>query len=141
MTTKYLGESAGLSIFASQDEANDNGVILLNDPYEAAEQRFLQEAMRLMLEFYPGYGWNLRADVRQGILTVGLPTFMGAVLQWVIHLDKVQSPQELEKKIRAAGGEILERLKLARGKLNQSEYLDAIAALPSVQKHVVDLPV
>jgi hypothetical protein len=139
MTPEYLGRRHGMDVFTAQEPA-PGGLLLMPDPLAAMEQQVMKEAMRVLMDEYPGYGWMIRADARQGILTVALPHFMGHVLQYVIHIDQVASAEAMDKAITEAGGHILERLKLNRSGVHQAEYADAAAKLPKVQKHVRNLP-
>ena len=136
---QYLGTRAGMDVFTAQEPAH-NGLFFIEDPAAPAEQKMMQECMRILLDKFPGYGWMVRADARQGIVTVALPHFMGHVLQYVIHMDRIQSAEAMNKEVVEAGGQILERLRLRRGSRNDGEYADAAAKLPKVQKHVRSLP-
>lgn len=75
-------------------------------------------------ELYPGYLWAVHAQRAQGILQIrnlSLPAQYG----YTIHLHPIASVSELTRKAAMAGGEILERYRLRRRKIDFDEY-DAV---------------
>ena len=75
---------------------------------------------------YPGHLWAVRVRGDQGIATIH--NFMlSAEYGYVLRLDNNFSVSDLEKRAIMGAGEILERFKQARGRVND----DAIATLPT----------
>ena len=55
---------------------------------------------------YPNHLWEVRADSKQGVVTVKIPFLMGPTACYVLHIDKLD-PRG--RAVMLAGGEILER--------------------------------
>lgn len=73
----------------------------------------------LLLKHYPGHLWGVNVDMRGGVVQV---TNMRLSGRWgfILHLaDIVENPN---KKIINAGGELLERYRMHRGKFNEAQY-------------------
>ena len=136
--TKYLGEHGGVQVFYDGDPENRH--LIGAGQYAAVEEAMCREVMRVLLEQYPGYIWQVMADVEQGIATIALPTFMGPTLKFVIHLENVHGPVAMDKQVREAGGQLLERLRLSRTGLWMPEYMDAKAKAPKVFNSNLRLP-
>lgn len=79
----------------------------------------------MLNKHYPGYMWAVNVSRETGMITVQNFTLSG---EWgfYLHYTKVLEDPDL-KIVMRAGGEILERYKLSRGKANQ----DIIQELPS----------
>lgn len=103
------------------------------DPYMDANMKMAREVLRVLLEQYPGYGWAVTTDILQGIVAVAIPQLMGTVFKYVIHVDKIAGPSDMEKEVKKAGGEILERFRLSRRGLFMPEYSDAIRNRPDAR--------
>lgn len=91
------------------------------EAYDHAKSKDIAEALN---GHYPGHLWAVRVQSKQGIATVHN---MSLSDQWgyVIKLDTVYSASNLVQRGVAAGGEILERFKVARGRAID-EVLDAL---------------
>ena len=77
-------------------------------------------------ENYPGHLWAVTCEGEKGIATVRNLALSG---EWgfVLHLKGFYSASSWAKDVVMAGGELLERFRLARGLANQ----EAIAAVPN----------
>jgi hypothetical protein len=80
-------------------------------------------------EHYPGYDWKVKVDSIGGIATVQLPRLHHSTIAYIVKLDDMASDPNLLT-IRKAGGELLERFKLVRARVNRAEYTDAIRNRP-----------
>lgn len=69
-------------------------------------------------DHYPGYPWAVHADYFGGVMTIKNLRAAGVYENYgyVIHPHLYASASELKKRIILAGGEILERAGLARGR-------------------------
>lgn len=107
----------------------DSNILLANeyaaktDALDLALSKDLAEALNAQ---YPGHLWGVRVQGEQGIATIHNLMFSG---EWgyVLRLDKTFSASELRKRAIRAGGEILERFKAVRGRLDD----DAVASMPT----------
>ncbi len=72
---------------------------------------------------YPGHLWAVSCDGKTGMADVRNMALSG---NWGfrLKLNQIYSASEFKKNVLRAGGEILERYRLARGKANQDEYSD-----------------
>lgn len=76
----------------------------------------------LLITHYPGHLWATQSDVAQGIVKIGIPILMGICNWYVINLKKTELTPGA---IVVAGGEILERYGLPRGRLQIGSFLEA----------------
>lgn len=110
-------------------ETNDDQSLLvlaneLDARAEAWDLTCSKDIGEALFNAYPGHSWGVRVQSHQGIATIHNLSLSG---EWgfVLHLDKAFSASELRRKAIMAGGEILERFKVARGKAVQ----DALASM------------
>lgn len=85
--------------------------------------KWLAEALH---EAYPGHLWAVTCEGEKGIATVRNLALSGNQ-GFVLHLAKFFSGSELKRGAIMAGGEVLERYRVSRGRANADE----IAALPT----------
>lgn len=69
---------------------------------------------------YPGHLWAV--DVNGGLLNIR-NLLLSPVMGWRIRIPKVYSASDLHDKVLRAGGDILERFHLARGRLREDQYV------------------
>lgn len=75
-------------------------------------------------EVYTGYLWRVNADIKGGIVNIlchDVSTEMGCTLKVSALVDPIPA----KKLVHKAGGEILERAKLHRGKMREDEVATA----------------
>lgn len=73
---------------------------------------------------FPGYLWRVNADIKGGIVNIlchDVSTEMGCT----IKIAKLVDPIEGQKLVHKAGGEILERARLHRGRMREDEVATA----------------
>lgn len=68
---------------------------------------------------YPGHLWAV--DVNGGVLNIR-NLLLSATMGWRIKVPRIYSASELHARTIRAGGEILERFGLARGRLREEQY-------------------
>lgn len=82
----------------------------------AADEALCLVIGRDLTETYPGYGWDVGANHEAGVIAIKLavPT-LGGMAQpgFLVHISTAVGPGG-QKKVREAGGEILERWRLQR---------------------------
>lgn len=93
---------------------------IANDP-EDAEYRIKDKiwSKKIGLEFvkhYPGHGWEVHVDIRQGIVNV-FNRHMSARHGYRIKIKDIHL-SSLSQHIKKVGGEILERFRLSREKFD-----------------------
>ena len=100
--------------------------ILLTDAPDITANEFLlaRNCAELLHRHYPGYLWGV--TVTQGVLDVRCLNLSG---QWGFTIKHMEafSASDLDRKVMLAGGEILERYKQRRGRLDEASIL----ALPT----------
>lgn len=91
------------------------------EAYDLAKSKDIGEALNTA---YPGHLWAVRVQSKQGIATIHN---MALSDQWgyVIKLDNIYSGSHLIQRSMQGGGEILERFKVARGRVD-NELMDAL---------------
>lgn len=94
-----------------------------SDDYAGFDMRIARGIGELLNKHYFGYTWKSYADTRQGVVGFSIPELMGDTLHMVINLKKFDAlnPQLIIDK----GGELLERMKLPRGKVEMAEIVEA----------------
>lgn len=107
-----------------QLHGDENNILLTNEymspedqvaeAYDLSKSKDIGEALN---NAYPGHLWAVRVQSKQGIATIHN---MALSDQWgyVILLDKIYSASHLVQRGIMAGGEILERFKVKRGRVN-----------------------
>lgn len=95
----------------------------LSDDYEGFDMSVAEGVGVLLNKHYFGYEWKSYADTKQGIVGFSIPELMGPTLHMVINLKKFSdlTPQLIVEK----AGELLERMRLPRGKADMVAILEA----------------
>ncbi len=86
---------------------------------ELASQAIARSVSEVLDKHYPGHAWAVQADVMQGIVKVHNLKLSG---EWGFMLmmdDLMNDPTE--RPVVNAGGELLERFKLSRGRAQEDE--------------------
>ena len=106
----------------------ENNLLIANE--HDAQQNMLDLALakdvaETLNTHYPGHLWAVNCQGDHGILTNHNLMLSG---RWgfILHLDKDYSASDMMRRVIRAGGEILERYKVSRGRINH----DQIEALP-----------
>ncbi|MGP0093131.1 MAG: hypothetical protein ACLPKB_24800 [Xanthobacteraceae bacterium] len=94
------------------------------DPFREYDLWVANGMMALLKAAYPGHFWACQHDTRQRIAKIGIPILMGVSNWMVINLKTHELTPGL---VIASGGEILERYRLPRGRLEIGSFLDARA--------------
>lgn len=93
------------------------------DPYASIDQRMARLIAEILVKHYYGYAWHVISETRQGIIYFSIPDLMGSTLRCVIRLPDF--PELMELLVRDKAGELLERMHLRRGPMDQAEYENA----------------
>jgi len=87
-----------------------------------------KKVLSILEKFYSGHAWFVNSMTESGYITIQL-MYTGAdskLRVWkfgvLLHTNKLGTDLEMEKKIKNAGGEILERYRMARGKFTTQGY-------------------
>lgn len=93
----------------------------ISEAYDMAKSKDIAEALN---NAYPGHLWAVRVQGKHGFATIHN---MALSESWgyVIKLDNVYSASHLIERSIQGGGEILERFKVARGRVDH-EAMDAM---------------
>lgn len=95
------------------------------DEVAAFDQRIAMQVAEILVRHYFGYTWHVVAETRQGIVYFSIPDLMGATLRWVIRLADYHDLTD--RLVMRCGGDLLERMGLRRGPIDQGEYENAKA--------------
>jgi hypothetical protein len=82
------------------------------------------EAMKVLNAEYPDHLWRVIHDSAQGVCLISIPILMGVNHFMAVNL-KTHALDS--RRVKLAGGEILERYGLKRGRFEEAPFLDARA--------------
>ena len=91
-----------------------------SDPYAAADQRLARLIAEILVKHFYGYTWQVIAETCHGVVAFAIPDLMGSTLKMVMRLPEF--PEMLERDVVHRAGELLERMHLRRGPMDQAEY-------------------
>jgi len=94
-----------------------------HDPIPADDVLIAKRSADLLTAHYPGHMWAVNVESRQGVMKVYHLNTSGNKA-FVLHLDGFYSASDLDKKVKMAGGEILERHRMKRARLDEDEWLN-----------------
>ena len=98
--------------------------LVTDNPVGAANDILMAKSMAESLNTtYPGHLWAVTCDGKTGMADVRNLALSG---NWGfrLKLDDIYSASEFKKNVLRAGGEILERFRLSRGKARENQYSD-----------------
>lgn len=106
----------------------NHAVILTRGTGDIIEEQMCMELAsvvgKYLHEVYPGYLWRVNADIRGGIVNIlchDISTEKGCTL----YVKDLVDPEPARKLVHRAGGEMLERAKLHRGRMIEDEVATA----------------
>jgi len=89
---------------------------------DLANQSIAKEVAECLNKHYPGHAWAVTANVETGLVQVRNLKLSGK-LGFILKMDDMSTDPGMRLVIRA-GGEILERYRLSRRGINESEMSD-----------------
>lgn len=95
--------------------------MLITDGQQAKDVMLAKMLGDRLDKLYPGYLWWVDVNSRQGFINVK-NLFLSGKWGFRIDLKGIYSSSELEKDIMRAGGELLERYRMARSGFNEAQY-------------------
>lgn len=102
-----------------------SGMIGLDDDIKSAgkEQELAKHMSEVLMAQYPDHAWAVNVDLKGGIATVFNLRLSGNH-GFVMHLSKLLGlgHKTFSKAVRDAGGELLERYHVRRGRYHIDEY-------------------
>jgi hypothetical protein len=98
---------AGLDDSISLDSQSLNDMLLAKSTADALDRA------------YPGHLWAV--DVNGGVLNIR-NLLLSPDMGWRLRVPSIYSASEFNKRVLHAGGDILERFHLARGRLREGQY-------------------
>lgn len=98
---------------------------IIGDWHDYAFNTSLEQAISIILaQKYPGHPFDVTVSRERGVVLLRLIAFSD--IPFVIKLTDIKNSGDWRLIVNAAG-ELLERFRLARGKLNEAEFLEAQA--------------
>ena len=91
--------------------------------YDAADEELCRKVSEILNRHYPDHLWMVGADHHAGLIYVELPydTLIHVYnLGFKLHINKLGNAKSMQKKVMKAGGELLERYKLKRGRASEN---------------------
>lgn len=86
-----------------------------------AEQFVAMRIAQLLQAKYPGHLWGVH--VKRSVATIHNMALSGSH-GYLLHMDKFRTEDDFNNKVIRAGGEILERFAVSRGKVRADELLN-----------------
>ena len=88
-----------------------------------------------LTKHYPGHVWAVNVQSQHGVITVKNMNLSGN-RGFLLHYRNMKSYDEVKRQAMWAGGEILERYQLSRGRFNMTEYRGLKQSVPGRFVHV-----
>ncbi len=96
--------------------------LLSDSPQIAANDMVMAKEMADALHTaYPGHLWAVTCDGKSGMADVR-NLFLSGQWGFRLHLKAIYSGSEFKREVLRAGGELLERYRLSRGRFMEAEY-------------------
>lgn len=92
------------------------------DFYKEYDEWAAGEVLRELEREYPGHLWRVIHDSFQGVCLISIPVLMGVNKYMAVNLKTHALDSH---RVKVAGGEILERYRLKRGRFQLDPFLDA----------------
>lgn len=115
------GQPDRLMITKRENPLNDDGSVG-HDPLQAYDEWAAKQVMNTLEQHYPGHCFRVLHDSKQGVCLISIPVLMGVNKFMAVNLKT--HAMDSHRAVRA-GGEILERYGLFRGKFDATSFLDA----------------
>ncbi len=94
--------------------------VLSEENRTAYEQWVATKIFEDLERHYPGHNWHVLCDLEKGGVAIGLPTLMAFNDVYWIRMRDLTPVQ-----VARAGGELLERYRLPRGRFELGSFLEA----------------
>ena len=100
--------------------------ILQQQPIPALDAQLAKEILGVLHEQYPGWCWSVDAFPHQNIVVVRNADLGLGFKSWgfVLHKTKLGSWRDIKNSVVLAGGELLERYNVWRGKYDEDKARD-----------------
>jgi hypothetical protein len=86
---------------------------------ELADMMLAKHSADALDRAYPGHLWAV--DVNGGVLNIR-NLLLSPVMGWRLRVPAIYSASDLQTRVVRAGGDILERFQMARGRLSEDQY-------------------
>jgi len=84
---------------------------------------------------YPGHPFEFEVNTAQGVVLISIPSLMGPINRYVIHVRDLYGDPRLSR-VKRACGELLERYGIARAGYSRDDFAAAVSARPVLfQRH------
>lgn len=101
----------------------------IHSEYDAKDITLCKQINDILQKHYPGHPWMVGCNHKAGTIHIELPYLDRLRTRfpygYMLHINKMVRPSVVRKKTIHAGGELLERYNLARGKATENSELDA----------------
>lgn len=91
------------------------------DPTSANDMILAKEIADTLNSHYPGHLWAVNVDGKNGVANIR-DLMLSGQMGWVFKLTTIFSASDFKRDVIRAGGELLERFKVSRGRFNEAEY-------------------
>ncbi len=111
-----------MAVLKKYEAPADGDGYVARDPHKGFDEWAAGEVMAILNAEYPGHFWRVVHDSHHGVCLISIPILMGINNYMAVNLRT----HALDSyRVKVAGGEILERYGLRRGRLQLGAFLDA----------------
>lgn len=75
--------------------------------------------------YYPGHAWEVTVDSRQGGAQLRIAVLMTGSQCFYMRFNDIAGPNDFNRVVRDAGGELLERFRIPRGGFDLTSFIEA----------------
>lgn len=98
---------------------------IVKDTQTAALQSLCKNVLEVLYKHYPGHLWMVKADDGQGVVFIFNARISGSE-GYILHIENLTNYTILEHRVMQAGGEVLERFGMSRGRVKENDAKDII---------------
>ena len=91
----------------------------------ASETDMARKIAECLQLYYPGHAWEVTVDSRKGGAEMRIAILMTGAHCFFMRFDDIAGPNDFNRVVRDAGGELLERFKIPRGGFDLTAFIEA----------------
>lgn len=126
---RKLGAPANMQTFVRAEPSTGDADERARIEWEAS---FAKEIVVRLQHHYPGHAWECAVDARHGGAQLRIAILMTGPQCYFMRFDDLATVNEFNRRVRDAGGELLERFRIPRSTFDINAY---VAARPKAVFH------
>lgn len=121
---RKLGAPADMRLMRHVDQPDD-GMDHDNAMRIANETEMARDIAMLLNFYYPGHAWEVTVDSRHGGAQLRIAVLMTGSHCYFMAFNDLATHGDFRKRVRDAGGELLERFQIPRNSFDLNAYVEA----------------